>query len=73
MYSYATTSTSRSVYIIGGWTGKEKRISTIAKYNNGIWTNAGDLKDVRSAHGAISLKGFTMIIGGQLSDKSSPA
>ena len=71
LYSYATTSTARSVYIIGGWTGKENRISTIAKYNNAIWTNAGNLKEVRSAHGAITLEGLTMVIGGQLSDKNS--
>ena len=29
-----------------------------------MWTNAGNLQQARSAHGAITIKGRTMIIGG---------
>ena len=70
---YATTHTEDSVYIIGGchWLdfrslgfGTPIRISTIAQYKDDIWTIAGNLKQARSAHGAITVKGKTMIIGG---------
>ena len=62
---YATTHIEDSVYIIGGSTwGSPSRISTIAQYKDDIWTIAGNLKQVRDAHGAITVKGKTMIIGG---------
>ena len=62
---YATTHTEDSVYIIGGYTdGSPKRTSTIAKYKNDIWTIAGNLKQARNSHGAITVKGRTIIIGG---------
>ena len=62
---YATTNTEDSVYIIGGYTGGSPlTTSTIAKYKNDIWTIAGNLKQGRSTHGAINVKGRTMIIGG---------
>ena len=63
--SYATTSTADSVYIIGGFTfGSPKRSSTIAKYSEGSWTKTGSLKEGRSRHGAITIEGIIMIIGG---------
>ena len=63
--SYATTSTVDSVYIIGGLTrGSPWRSSTIAKYSDDIWTKTGSLKQARSYHGAITIEGITMIIGG---------
>ena len=37
---------------------------TIAKYSDGIWTKVGNLKHGRSYHGAITIEGRTMIIGG---------
>ena len=37
---------------------------TIAQYKDDIWTIAGNLKQGRSAHGAITVKGKTIIIGG---------
>ena len=62
---YATTHTEDSVYIIGGWTGSlPSRISTIAQYKDDIWTIAGNLKQARWKHGAITVKGKTIIIGG---------
>ena len=63
--AHATTHTEDSVYIIGGWTfGTPIRISTIAQYKDDIWTIAGNLKQGRRAHRAITVKGKTMIIGG---------
>ena len=65
--SYATANTEDSVYIIGGFTGGSPwRTSTIAKYKDNIWTIAGNLKQARAGHGAITIKGRTMIIGGEL-------
>lgn len=62
---YATTTTQDSVYIIGGNTKHTtSTISTIAKFTDYMWTNAGNLQQARSAHGAITIKGRTMIIGG---------
>ena len=64
--SYATTHTEDSVYIIGGATKSYtlKMTSTIAQYKDDIWTIAGKLKEARSQHEAITVKGRTMIIGG---------
>ena len=62
---YATANTEDSVYIIGGYTGgSPERTSTIAKYKNDIWTIAGNLKQARNSHEAITVKGRTIIIGG---------
>ena len=60
---YATTHTEDSVYIIGGFT-PQGITSTIAKYNNDIWTIAGYLKRPRFIHKAIIVKEKTMIVGG---------
>ena len=60
---YATTHTADSVYIIGGW-GDSFTTSTIAKYKNDIWTIAGNLNQARYGHGAITVNGLVMIIGG---------
>ena len=66
IYSYATTHTEDSVYIIGGSTSyRFETTSTIAKYKNDIWTIAGNLKQARYGHGAITVEGRTMIIGGE--------
>ena len=65
IYAYATTHTEYSVYIIGGSTdGSPRRTSTIAEYKNEIWTIAGNLQLARERHGAITVNGKTMIIGG---------
>merc|ERR1712126_80019 len=64
IYEYATTHTEDSVYIIGGRNDPRYRISTIAKYKDDIWTIAGNLKQKRAGHGAITIKGRIMIIGG---------
>ena len=62
---YATTHTEDSVFIIGGDTdGSRSGTFTIAKYKDDIWTIDGNLKQARSGHGAITIKGRTMIIGG---------
>jgi len=60
---YATASTAESVFIIGGWT-RSIRLSTIAKYSDGSWTKLGSLKQARNNHGAITIEGITMIVGG---------
>ena len=65
--AHATTHTEDSVYIIGGHPyllDSDGLISTIAKYEDDIWTIVGNLKQARGAHGAITLKGKTLIIGG---------
>jgi len=67
--SYATTSTDESVYIIGGWTGSTQS-STIARYSNGSWTKPGSLKQGRTGHGAITIEGITMILGGEFNSYS---
>ena len=74
LFSYATTSTDQSVYIFGGLIDNSPHsniiisgdvISTIAKYSDGVWIEAGNLRDARGAHGAIAVNGVTMIIGGE--------
>ena len=69
---YATTHTADSVYIIGGCTddSAQTRLSTIAKYKNDIWTIAGNLKQARSSHGAITVNGLVMIIGGNTEEST---
>ena len=64
--AYATTHTEESVYIIGGLTdgGLLSYSPTIAQFKDEIWTNAGKLFQARFGHGAISVKGKTMILGG---------
>ena len=64
--AYATTHTKESVYIIGGITdgGMFSYSSTIAQFKDYIWMNAGKLSQARFGHGAITLEGETMIIGG---------
>ena len=53
------------MYIIGGLTDSSPlRSSTIAKYSDSSWTKPGSLKEGRSSHGAITIEGITMIIGG---------
>ena len=62
---YGTTSTAESVFIIGGYTKVSPyRSSTIAKYSDDVWTKSGSLKEARLGHGAITIEGITMIIGG---------
>ena len=62
---YATTHTEESVYIISGATlGAPRSTSVIAQYKDDIWSIAGNLKRPRSDHGAIIVKGMTMIISG---------
>ena len=65
--NYATTHTVDSIYIIGGSSGASSykaQIFTIAQYKDDIWTIAGNLKQARWKHGAITVKGKTIIIGG---------
>ena len=49
---------------MGGRTSSFRLASIIAKYNNDNWTIAGNLKRARSGHGAITVNGLVMIIGG---------
>ena len=65
---YATTSINDSVFIIGGYTGRGRDITTIAEYKDGNWSIAGNLAQARSGHGAITFArstGYmTMVLGG---------
>ena len=70
---YGTAHTDESVYIIGGLSDFTTSIldntipsktSTIAEYKNGVWTKIGNLKQARESHGAITVGGRTLIIGG---------
>ena len=70
---YGTAHTDESVYIIGGLSDFTTSIlsnsiasqtSTIAEYKNGAWTKVGNLKQARGSHGAITVGGRTLIIGG---------
>ena len=70
---YGTANTDESVYIIGGLSDFTTAIqsnaiptktSTIAEYKNGVWTKIGNLKQARESHGAITIRGRTLIIGG---------
>ena len=68
---YATTSTEESVFVIGGFTNISQeglRTSTIAEYKDDEWNNAGNLKQARQAHGAITSCSLTMVIGGESID-----
>ena len=68
---YATTSTEKSVFIIGGFTNVSSeglRTSIIAEYKDDEWNNAGSLKQSRQAHSAITLGLLTLIIGGESVD-----
>ena len=64
---YATSHTEDSVYIIGGrWrSGSSSSISAIAQFKDNEWTIAGYLTQARYGHGAITVNGMTMIIGGK--------
>lgn len=73
--NYATTYTEDSVYIIGGRTNdydyhpKERQMTAIiAQYNNDTWTEVGRLEKPRENHGAITIDGITMILGGAYLD-----
>ena len=66
---YETASIGESLYIIGGFQngGSDSRLwrsSTIAQYKNGIWTNVGNLAEIRSHSGVMTLGSTIMIIGG---------
>ena len=62
---YATTHTERSTFIIGGNTGGSPvRTATIARFKDNIWKKVGSLKQARSSHGAITVRGKTIIVGG---------
>ena len=62
IHDYATSHTEESVYILGGRC--EFTITTIAQFNDNEWTIAGYLTQARYGHGAITVNGITMIIGG---------
>ena len=67
IFSYATTHTEESVYIISGMTSMNhspRKTSIIAQYKDDNWSIAGNLKQPRSSHGAITIQGMTVIIGG---------
>ena len=66
--NYATTHTEKSTFIIGGFTnGFPIKTTTIARYKDNIWKTVGSLKQARSGHDAITVKGITIIVGGNTS------
>ena len=71
--NYATVSTERSVYIIGGYDNfalPRSRTSAIKEFNDGRWRHAGNMAQARSYHGAIYVGGKVLIIGGKLQDSA---
>ena len=66
---YAATQTSNAAYIIGGLYTPD----VIAEYKDGQWRQLPNLYRGRTYHGAITIGGQTMIIGGSdFSDYLSP-
>ena len=65
IYDYATTSTSNSAYVIGGYIDSRISSGVIARYKNDCWSNIGNLKTSRSKHSAITIGSITMVVGGE--------
>ena len=63
IYDYATTSTTKSVFILGGSPIDEVN-DRVAQFHSGHWLDSGELLHQRHNHGAISNSIETMIIGG---------
>ena len=61
---YATASTSSSIFILGGYTGRE-RSGLIAEYKDEEWFYAGRLNRARDSHNAITSGDLTMVVGGE--------
>ena len=71
--NYATVSTEKSVYIIGGYDNfalPRSRTSAIKEFNDGRWRHAGNMAQARSYHGAIYIGGKVLIVGGKLQDST---
>ena len=60
IYLYSATQTSDAAYIIGGMNAQ----NIIAEFKNDQWRQLDDLNTKRRAHGSITLRSQTMIIGG---------
>ena len=71
---YATSHTHDSVYIIGGrsWNPASTNIPIIAQFQDNKWSIAGYLRRPRCGHGAITVNGMTLIIGGIRSLDTEP-
>ena len=65
MYYYSTVDLSDSVVFIGG----SETEQIVAKFNGNEWSRLPDLKQGRSWHGSIQIKGKTFIIGGFTYDR----
>ena len=63
IYYYAALSVRSAVFIFGGY-GGGSYVSTVAKYENNIWTREGNLNQARRGHEAITVNGMAYIIGG---------
>ena len=48
-----------------------EKTTTIARFKDNIWKKVGSLKQARNSHGAITLKGITIIVGGETFIESS--
>ena len=65
IYSYAVTSTPRSVIYFGGSTyDKEEAIDKVVEYKNLKWTPLGNLACPRSGHHSIKMDNKIYIFGG---------
>ena len=62
IYAYAALSVRSAVFIFGGFDGSF--VSTVAKYENNIWTLEGNLNQARKGHEAITVNGMAYIVGG---------
>ena len=69
--NYATVSTDKSVYVIGGFDNfalPRSKTSAIKEFTDNRWRHAGDLAKARSYHSAISFGGKVLIVGGEFKD-----
>ena len=61
IHSYSTASTENVVLIIGG----NYESTVVAQFENKEWSQLDNLMQGRHYHGSITIKGKTMVIGGQ--------
>jgi len=63
---YATASTPTAVYVIGGATDTilDSALNTIAKFEDGHWSKAGELIQPRFGHSVITSGNTAFIVGG---------
>ena len=64
IYSYAVTSTPRSVIYFGGYDQREFEGTQVVEYKNLKWTLLGNLASPRDGHRSIKMNNKIYIFGG---------